>query len=156
MITADSPSQEPHTDFDGVIAEVEQQFSNVIVRSRNNIKTRALAIDPALQAQGYMVLTVLYQFGARQQGWLAQEMATDKAMMSRTISQLESLNLVTRDIDPNDGRAQLVSMTAEAHARFRANLAEVHQLLHDRLSTWDIDEVRRLVALLAKINESGF
>ena len=142
--------------LDGVIAEVEKQFGTVIARARNNVRARAAAIHPALQPHGFMVLTVLSRSGPRQQGWLAQELGSDKAMMSRTIRQLESLNLITRTVDPSDGRAHIVSMTEEAHTRFDAIRAQARQVLHDRLSEWDIDEVRRFVELLAKLNETDF
>ncbi|WP_255769101.1 MarR family winged helix-turn-helix transcriptional regulator [Pseudarthrobacter sulfonivorans] len=140
-----------NADFDGAIADVEKQLGTLLIRARNSIRTHAVAIHPALQPQGFMVLTTLSRTGPRQQGWLAHELGSDKAMMSRTIKQLESLNFVTRTIDPSDGRAQLVSMTPEAHSRYDANLAQVRQVLHDRLSEWDIDEVHRFAGLLAKI-----
>ncbi|MFL4473419.1 MarR family winged helix-turn-helix transcriptional regulator [Paeniglutamicibacter sp. MACA_103] len=138
----------------GLIDAVEHEFATMFVNARNSIRARAVAIHPELPPMGFKVLTILSRSGARQQGCLAEEMEVDKAMMSRTIKQLEGLGLVHRSIDPSDGRALLVAMTDEARTRFDATLATARGVLHDRLAEWDPGEVRRFTDLLAKLNES--
>lgn len=138
-----------------LIDDVEQQFAMMFVNARNSIRARAAAIDPELPPLGFKVLTVLSRSGPRQQGCLAEDMEVDKAMMSRTIKQLELLGLVVRSIDPRDGRALLVAMTDEARVRFNANLADARRVLHDKLAEWEPGEVRRFTGLLAKLNESA-
>ncbi|EMR00270.1 MarR family winged helix-turn-helix transcriptional regulator [Paeniglutamicibacter gangotriensis] len=138
-----------------LIDDVEQQFAMMFVNARNSIRARAAAIDPELPPLGFKVLTVLSRSGPRQQGCLAEDMEVDKAMMSRTIKQLEVLGLVVRSIDPRDGRALLVAMTDEARERFNANLADARRVLHDKLAEWEPGEVRRFTGLLAKLNESA-
>lgn len=138
-----------------LIDEVEHQFATMFVNARNSIRSRAAAIHPELHPLGFKVLTILSRSGARQQGALAEETEADKAMMSRTIKQLEALGLVERSIDPNDGRALLVAMTTEALARFDATLANARRVLHDRLAEWEPGEVRRFTDLLAKLNDSA-
>ena len=138
-----------------LIDEVEHQFATMFVNARNGIRSRAAAIHPELHPLGFRVLTILSRSGARQQGALAEETEVDKAMMSRTIKQLEALGLVERSIDPNDGRALLVAMTDLARARFDATLANARRVLHDRLAEWEPGEVRRFTDLLAKLNDSG-
>lgn len=138
-----------------LIDDVEQQFAMMFVNARNSIRARAAAIDPELPPLGFKVLTVLSRSGPRQQGCLAEDMEVDKAMMSRTIKQLEVLGLVVRSIDPRDGRALLVAMTDEARERFTTNLADARRVLHDKLADWEPGEVRRFTGLLAKLNESA-
>ena len=137
-----------------VIGEVEKQFGDMVVHARNNIRARAAAIHPDLQPTGFKVLTILSHSGPLQQVSLAHEVGIDKAAMSRTIKLLEALGLVTRSADPGDGRALLVSMTPEARRRHDSALLHARQLLFDRLSTWDVGEVRRFADLLARLNES--
>lgn len=137
-----------------VIGEVEKQFGTMVVNARNNIRARAAAIHPDLQPTGFKVLTILSHSGPVQQVALAHEVGTDKAVMSRTIKQLVALGLVTRTADPGDGRALLVAMTPEARTRFDKTMLQARRLLYDRLSTWDVGEVRRFADLLARLNES--
>lgn len=138
----------------GLIDEVEGQFATMFVNARNSLRARAAAIDPCLSPIGYKVLAIIWRDGARQQGCVAEEMEVDKALMSRTIKQLEQFGLVVRTIDPSDGRAMLVSMTGQARERFDATVCRARRVLHDRLADWDIDEVRRFTDLMAKLNES--
>ncbi|MDQ0278405.1 DNA-binding MarR family transcriptional regulator [Arthrobacter silviterrae] len=137
------------------IRAAEIELGTMLVKTRKSLKTRAAAIHPELQPMGFKVLMLLALSGAVQQVALTHEVGTDKAVMSRTIKQLEALGLVTRTADPSDGRGQLVVMTPEAQARYAATQSHARQLLFDRLSTWDVDEVRRLADLLARLNESG-
>ncbi|GAA1883040.1 MarR family transcriptional regulator [Paeniglutamicibacter psychrophenolicus] len=146
--TADDPVRAP------LIDQVEEQFATMFTNARNSIRARAAAIDPALPPMGFKVLSILSRCGARQQGCLAEEMEVDKALMSRTIKQLEALELVTRSIDPDDGRALLVSMTPAARERFDATLVRARSVLHDRLAGWEPGEIRRFTDLLARLNES--
>lgn len=148
------PAANDGSELGKVIGEVEKQFGVMVINARKNIRERSAAIHPELQPLGFKVLTILSQSGPLQQVHLAEEVHSDKAMMSRTIKQLESLGLVTRTVDPTDGRAMLVDMTAEARSRHNASLAKARQLLSERFSTWEIDEVRRLADLLARLNET--
>ena len=148
------PAMADDTVMAGLIDDVEKQFATMFVNARNSIRARAAAIHPELPPMGFKVLTVLSRCGAKQQGCLAEELEVDKAMMSRTMKQLDHLGLVERSIDPSDGRAVLVAMTDEARARFDANLANARRVLHDRLADWEPGEVRRFTDLLAKLNES--
>ena len=151
---AAEPAMADDTVMAGLVGEVEKQFATMFINARNSIRARAAAIHPELPPMGFKVLTTLANSGPRQQGCLAESLEVDKAMMSRTIKQLDQLGLVERSLDPSDGRAQLVSMTVEARARFDANLANTRRVLHDRLADWEPGEVRRFSDLLAKLNES--
>ena len=79
-------------------------------------------------------------------------LATDKSAVSRLIHQLETLGLVTRTPDPEDGRASLVVATAEGERRMESTRASDQAMLYQQLSSWDEAEVRRLAELLAKLN----
>lgn len=148
------PAMARDTVMSELIDAVEQEFATMFVNARNSIRSRAVAIHPELPPLGFKVLSALSRSGPRQQGCLAEELEVDKAMMSRTIKQLELLGLIDRTIDPSDGRALVVSMTGEARNRFDANLANARRVLHDRLAEWEPGEVRRFTDLLAKLNES--
>ena len=74
--------------------------------------------------------------------------------MSRTIKQLQSQGLVTREPDPSDGRAMLVSITDAAREAWVASGTRARILMRERLSNWDPSEIRRFADLLARLNDS--
>lgn len=137
-----------------LMAEVEKEFSIMVVNARNAIRRRALSIHPELQPLGYRVLSILVRQQAQQQIVLAEELQVDKATISRTIKQLQAQGLVTRVADPNDGRAMLVSITDAAAEAWFASGAQARALLRERLSQWDPEEIRRFSDLLGRLNAS--
>ena len=135
------------------IEEVERQFAHMLAAARRTFKESALAVHPSLQPLGFTVMMTLYQGTECQQGAVAESLQVDKALLSRTVSQLESLGLVCRRADPSDGRAQLLDLTPEGRARFETAHTAKRSRLRDRLETWHPDEVERLSELLNKLNE---
>nr|WP_231713174.1 MarR family transcriptional regulator [Arthrobacter sp. zg-Y769] len=95
----------------------------------------------------------LYPGGERQQGSVAEALQVDKALLSRTVSQLETLGLVVRRADPSDGRAQLLDLTAEGRVRFEGVHTAKQSPLRDRLRDWSPAELRNLSDLLHKLTE---
>lgn len=135
------------------IEEVERQFAHMLASARRTFKESALAVHPSLQPLGFTVLMTLYQGSECQQGAVAETLQVDKALLSRTVSQLEALGLVCRRSDPADGRAQLLTLTAEGRARFESAHTAKRSRIRGRLETWHPDEVGRLAELLSKLNE---
>lgn len=138
-----------------LMAEVEKEFSIMVVNARNAIRRRALSIHPELQPLGYRVLSILVRQQALQQIVLADDLQVDKATMSRTIKQLQAQGLVTRVADPNDGRAMLVSITDAAAEAWFASGTQARTLLRERLSQWEPEEIRRFSDLLGRLNASA-
>lgn len=134
--------------------EVEKQFSILAVKARTALRKRAMAIHPELQPLGYRVLSILVRQQAQQQIVLASELHVDKATMSRTIKQLQGQGLVTRESDPSDGRAMLVSITDAARDAWNETGAQSRVMLRERLSNWDPEEIRRFADLLSRLNDS--
>ncbi len=135
------------------IADTQQQLGAMLVRARRSFRARAAEIHPELQPMGYSALLLLSRGDKLHQGSLPELLDTDKATVSRLIKQLEVLGLIFRTVDPDDARAQLVSLTVEGRTRYEASMSVAHQLLVNRLSQWDVQEVRRFAELLERLNE---
>ena len=135
------------------VSEVERQFSLMLAAARRTFKESACAVHPSLQPLGFTVMMTLYQGTQCPQAAVAEALQVDKALLSRTVSQLEALGLVLRRSDPSDGRAQLLELTAEGRNRFEAAHSDKRSRLRGRLETWHPDEVERLAELLTKLNE---
>lgn len=161
---AGSPS--PRTLHDGMatvddemlmaIKDTQQQIGAMLIRARKSFRARATEIHPDLQPMGYSTLLLLSRNGTLHQASLPEVLGTDKATVSRLIKQMAGLGLISRTVDPDDARAQLISLTAEGRKRYEASVSVAHQLLVDRLSQWDVLEVRRLSELLERLNEDRF
>jgi len=139
--------------LDEAIGEVEQEFGSMYTHMRHVLMRRAEAVHPELTVFGFKALRMLSHEDGLQQGIIAERLFTDKGVVSRVVRQLESLGLVRRDPDPTDGRAQIVSVTDEGRDRLDQVVSDDRSMLRARLSTWELDDIRRLRTLLAKLNE---
>ncbi|MCG2621383.1 MarR family transcriptional regulator [Arthrobacter sp. I2-34] len=139
-------------DKSALIADVEHEFSRLVIGARNWIRSRAAAIDPALLPFDYKILAVLDRSGTLQQGRLAELLATDKSMVSRSAKRLVGLGLAARKPDPDDRRAFLLGLTDEGSRRFQAASREEREVFTGKLMAWEPEELRRLADLLGKLN----
>ncbi len=61
----------------------------------------------------------------------------DPSTVSRHVAQLERSGLIERTPDPDDGRAQLVTVTDEGQQKLEAAFARRRELLARSLAEWD-------------------
>ena len=133
---------------------LEHEMGVVMRRIRRNIGERARLVHPELSAAGYSMLLALDEGGPRRSSELAELFAIDKGAVSRQVAQLAELGFVTREKDPIDGRAQLLTITDLGHERLGEVAKQRRRLYDERLSTWDTDELQDFVRSLARYNES--
>ncbi|WP_164520306.1 MarR family winged helix-turn-helix transcriptional regulator [Specibacter cremeus] len=138
-----------------LIEAVEREFGTMMLKARDSLRERAAAIDTRLHPLGYKVVSVLANSGGQQQAAVAEALQVDKAMMSRTVKQLEEYGLLVRTPDPADGRAMLMTLTDSAATRYRESVSAARALLYERLAGWGADDVARFADLLARLNASG-
>jgi DNA-binding MarR family transcriptional regulator len=135
-----------------LLGGLEQQVGVMIRRIRRIIGERARAVHPDLQTSSYLMLAWLGQYGPHRASAMADAFGIDKGAISRQIQHLVDLGLVDRAPDPDDGRATLVSATADAVARMEAVSEERRAWLDDRLRDWSDEELSGIVDLLARYN----
>jgi DNA-binding MarR family transcriptional regulator len=140
-------------DKTALIADVEHEFSRLVIGARTWIRSRAAVIDPALLPFDFKILAVLDRSGALQQGRLAELLAADKSMVSRSAKRLVGLGLAAQVPDPQDRRAFLLGLTDEGMRRFRAANQDEREVFTSKLMGWEPDELRRLADLLGKLND---
>jgi DNA-binding MarR family transcriptional regulator len=79
----------------------------------------------------------------------------DKSTVSRQVASLVDLGLVDRAADPADGRAQVLSISAEGHRRL-AQLRDARRARWEAdLSDWEPRDVATLAELLGRLNRLG-
>jgi len=133
---------------------LEHEVTVMVRRLKRVVAERARAIDPALMPVGLVVLGLLHEQGPVRQTVLVDTLGMDKGAISRQIQHLLDLGLVVREADPADGRAQLLTVTADGEHRLARVADERRAMLEQRLSDWSPDDLAQFVALLARYNRS--
>lgn len=85
---------------------------------------------------------------------LADSLHVHKSTVSRAVRQLETMGLVDRTPDPEDGRAHVLRPTPEASARVDAYRERSHAHLAHIIEHWEPTELRTFAQLLARLNDA--
>jgi DNA-binding MarR family transcriptional regulator len=107
------------------------------------------AQDAGLTAAQACLLTCLSR-GSCTMGDLATELLCDASNVTQLVGRLEARGLVTREPDPDDGRARRVSITAAGRRQRRA-IERVFTFPAERMGRLSDAEQRQLHELLAKV-----
>ena len=135
-----------------LLGGLEQEVGVMIRRIRRVIGERARSVHPDLQSSSYLMLTWLNQHGAQRASAMADAFGIDKGAISRQVQHLLDLGLVDRTPDPDDGRATLVSTSAEAAARIHQVNEDRRRWLDDRLVDWPDSDLSEFVRMLSSYN----
>jgi DNA-binding MarR family transcriptional regulator len=79
----------------------------------------------------------------------------DKSTVSRQVAHLVDLGLVDRAADPVDGRAQVLTPSAEGSARLERIRESRRGRWEADLGDWRAEDVATLAGLLARLNRLG-
>ena len=106
-----------------------------------------------LGSQGFTALGVAYKDGPIRVSDVARRLGIDLSVASRQVAALAAAGYVTREPDPEDGRAQRVTATEEgvrvlreSHRRMVAGFADV-------LAGWDEREISDLARGLDRLRD---
>src|SRR5437763_11899538 len=117
-----------HTAF----VELEREVGLLLRRSRAISARLAGELHPDLDGAAYGLLALLQDAGPLRASDLVARLGLDKSTVSRQIASLVALGLVDRTADPQDGRAQVLTTSAEGHRR-------LSRLRDARRSRWEAD-----------------
>jgi DNA-binding MarR family transcriptional regulator len=102
-------------------------------------------------AVGLVPLAVVQRLAPARVKDVAQELHVDLSVASRQLAALGTAGYIRRDADPDDRRAQLVSLTDAG----RAALARAHDRIVDvfaaTLADWSDEEITSLTAALERL-----
>lgn len=135
-----------------LLAGLEQEVGVMVRRIRRVIGERARSVHPDLQSSSYLMLNWLNQHGAQRASAMVEAFGIDKGAISRQVQHLLDLGLVDRAPDPDDGRATLVSASAEAAARLAEIIDDRRRFLDERLGDWPDRDLSEFVRLLGSYN----
>jgi DNA-binding MarR family transcriptional regulator len=105
---------------------------------------------------GYLALRTLDDLGPSCINGLARELHLDSSTVTRQVSVLASGGLVTRQVDPNDGRSWLIDLTPRGRKAMRAIERGRHEAIDSMLGGWQTEEVHDLARMISKLNLALF
>ncbi|HWJ82358.1 MAG TPA: MarR family transcriptional regulator [Nocardioides sp.] len=136
------------------VRRLEQEVGVLLRRVRRAIGERARAVDPELQPSAYLMLGYIRENGPVRASVMCTVFDLDKGAVSRQVQHLLDLGFVDRAPDPSDGRATLLTVSAEAVRRMDAVAAERREGMAERLGDWTTGEMLELVGSLARYNQA--
>jgi DNA-binding MarR family transcriptional regulator len=105
---------------------------------------------------GYIALRTVDGLGPSCINRLAQELHLDSSTVTRQVGVLESGGLVTRHVDPNDGRSWLIDLTSRGRKAMRTVERGRHDAIDSMLGSWTTEEVHDLARMMTKLNLALF
>jgi len=101
------------------------------------------------------VLQVLERNTSIRQTLLAQELGFAQRSVTQAVEGLERDGLVERESDPTDGRAKLVTLTADGAAALAASTDAGNRALQQIFGSLDREQLTQLDALLTTIDTAA-
>jgi DNA-binding MarR family transcriptional regulator len=115
----------------------------------------ASALHPDLDGAAYGLLALLQDAGPLRASDLVVRLGLDKSTVSRQVSTLVDLGLVDRAADPADGRAQVLTPSAEGSARLSGIRDARRARWEADMADWPAEDVATLAELLGRLNRLG-
>jgi DNA-binding MarR family transcriptional regulator len=142
-------------DQHAAFVRLEREIALLLRRSRAISARLAGELHRDLDGAAYGLLALLQDTGPLRASDLVTRLGLDKSTVSRQVSTLVDLGLVERTADPADGRAQVLTPSAEGSARLAA-IREVRRARWEAdLSSWPAEDVATLAELLGRLNGIG-
>ncbi|WP_460774469.1 MarR family winged helix-turn-helix transcriptional regulator [Microbacterium sp. GXF7504] len=130
------------------VADLEAAFSQLMVEFRRLYAQMSVAAAPGMLPATFKTLAFINRLGPITQSALAERLPADKGLVSRQVSELESLGMVARTPDPEDARVRHIEVTPFGRERLAAARGPYERMLTDALADWPLSEIDRLTSLL--------
>ncbi|WP_300018149.1 MarR family transcriptional regulator [Pseudonocardia sp.] len=138
-------------DHDAEVERLEREVSLLLRRSRSVLRALAGRVHPDIDAGSYAVLLAISRAGPLRLVDLADEFGLDKSTMSRQVTTLQSVGLVRRRPDPQDGRAFLLELSEDGRRRLEEVMRSRHEVWRQRLAAWSTQEIADLADGLTRL-----
>ncbi|GAA1344583.1 MarR family winged helix-turn-helix transcriptional regulator [Arthrobacter roseus] len=139
---------------DAAIKALEEQLSILWRRARSNSHKVARRVHPDMEPAAYGLLVILQRTGGMRLTDLATNVGIGKPSVSRQITMLEQLGLVQKTADPQDGRAQAISLTPLGSSRLFAAQSGRKDAFRHLMEDWSAADIGDLARLLGQLNET--
>ena len=130
------------------VRALEVEFGELATQFRRHMQDTANRISPGMLPGAYKILGTISRLGPITLSALAEALVADKGLVSRTVRDLEGLDLVARTPDPTDGRSSLLAVTQTGAIKLADARRPAENRLSQALGEWSLDDIRHLTALL--------
>jgi DNA-binding MarR family transcriptional regulator len=137
-------------------AAATQRLFDALVLLGRSLKARGSDwghVDPELSRADIVTLGVLATRGTCRPGQVAEVLCVDRSVISRQLAALDHLGLIERAADPEDGRAELVSLSGAGQQRLVAARDAMCAALAERLDPWDVAEIDQVIDTLSDLTQ---
>lgn len=132
--------------------ELEFQ-SAILVRNLETLRRRGefyVEVDPS----GYLLLRTIALLAPVDINTIAKRLGLDASTATRQVSAVHRSGLVHRDVDPDDRRRTLLSLTTAGHEAMLAVYERRRRGTAEMLDDWAQADVSAIGALMARYNEA--
>ena len=109
------------------------------------------ALVGALNTPAVATLAVVHQRGSMRISEVAEHLSLDLSTVSRQVAHLRQKGFLDSSPDPDDGRSQRLTVSAEGTGELRRTRRDLVDKLVERLSDWPDQEVGDLTRLLDRL-----
>ena len=149
----DDPTAVRSRSLSEALADLEREMAALWQLSRARSRELAQVIHPRLDPTAYPLIAALGRSEAMRPSELMRALHLDASTVSRQISAVERLGLVTRVPDPSDARARLVALTPEARERVADVRREQLARRKASLADWSPEDIVQLTHLVHRLRE---
>lgn len=143
----------PASGSDAPYVDLERELRVMLRRAGAVAGGMARRIHPDLEASAYPLLAHIADRPGVRGSELAAHFGVGRATISRQLSRLHDLGLVAREVDPEDSRGQLITLTPDGEARLHAAHRGRVSSISEALEGWERDDVATLASLLHRYSE---
>lgn len=106
-----------------------------------------------LRGYHYRLLAALEQFGPSSQADLGRDTGIDRSDVTAALSELEELDLVTREIDPHHRRRKIVSITKSGATTLRRLDAVLDGIQQELLAPLSPTQQKQFTAIMWRLSD---
>jgi len=137
---------------DDPVLRVERELGLFMRRARAASAGLARTVHPDLDSYAYLLLATVARTPGTRTSDLADLLGVGRGTMSRQVTRLERLGLVTRSADPRDSRSQPLTLTDEGARRLAHARTGRQEYMRRSLDGWRVEELTQLADLLGRLN----
>lgn len=137
---------------ESIILDLEHEVVVLMRRLKRVIAERAHLIHEDLTPAGYLMLAYMVEKGPMRPSTIVDVFDLDKGAVSRHIQTLVEHGLATKERDPDDGRAWVVTPTDVARRRLTELTISRRAHLGRLLEDWSDEDLGGFVATLGRYN----
>jgi DNA-binding MarR family transcriptional regulator len=139
------------TTLEPLRTQAVQDLFEVLIRFSRALKARGADWGQSvhdLSRADIVTLGLLESRGSLRPSRMAAAIAVDPSVVSRQLAALDRLGLIARGTDPDDGRAELITITPMGRERLVEVRAVMCESLAERLDHWGLEDITNATAMV--------